>query len=105
MNYHSQKILESNNLKTLLDAAYCWEHHKKGDSSNLKTILYVLTGHLGSWSGEVKYLMRKYLNERGLKGVHRFTMPEMVTWCGCEPYLTEFRKLQREFIGDPDILC
>lgn len=99
-NAHSRRILGNDRLKKLLKDAYCWDCHVKGDSSNLKTILYVMTGHLGSWSNVVTTLLRKYLNEKGIKGVNRFKMPEIITWCGCEPQCSKFREAVREFYSN-----
>lgn len=83
----------------VVEKCFCWDRHPKINRINLSLICACITSVSGYKNEVLRKVVRDVLFERGFDNPKAkiFLMPEFTSWCGCEPKMSEFRKLVREF--------
>ena len=92
--------------KKLIELGFCWGNHQVKYKTSIKSAAHYLISS-GSYSQEmvkeVKKEMIKFLNTA--PNVRKLKLPELITWCGCEPQCSKFREMRsnllREITNEP----
>lgn len=79
----------------LIELGFCWGNHQVRYKTSARTITCYLTCFINpsqKMIKDVRQSLIKYLDEK--PNAKKFKLPELISWCGCEPQCTEFNKLR-----------
>ncbi len=97
----TKSTTKENILADLMELCFCWDGHKVAYKTRFSVICSVISGicfHGCGLEKESQIIIKELLIKRRVKGgVHKFEMPEMISWCGCQPKNDLRQEKQKEY--------
>jgi len=100
IRYYNRALLNFD-FEKLLNMGYCWNKHKVNYKNSASTVTNYLTGQASPDKENVKKvraLLVKRFNTK--ENAIKFQLPELITWCGCEPMCEAFHREREAAYND-----